>query len=138
MNDRWKEALGLQAHPQGSPVAAGHAFEDGLGGSLQEQAQEHTGDSVASRHFFTNRDADTLEAILESTDEPGHGTTVSNRLLGKLLGISPGAAAARVKRLVEMGLIQVAYDASIETGRVNRRTIWVYKVPTRPWTHDDD
>lgn len=102
-----------------------------------------------SRISYTPRDHDTLYVILAhpmlGTDLNEGITTpdgepvpryceVSNSKLAFALGMSAGAAAARVARLVKMGVLKPWYDVSVETGRVNRRILEVLEVPPTPWS----
>ena len=64
---------------------------------------------------------------------------ISNTQLGKKLnGISAGAAAARVARLIEMQLVKAWYTTAVSSGRVTRRILEIQVVPPSPWSPDGD
>lgn len=81
---------------------------------------------------FTHRDWEVLNFLLSVN--PGQMTDLelSNSTIGKALGMTNGQASARVKRLVQLGLIQVFYQHWSETGKSNRRIIHVLRVPDEP------
>ena len=104
-----------------------------------------------TKHSYTTRDAQTLSVICghpsPENDEfldwtigdPQHLVPklceISNSKLGKALGgISAGAAAARVSRLIELQVVKAWYTTSVQTGRVTRRVLEVRQVPPSPWT----
>jgi hypothetical protein len=99
-----------------------------------------------TKHTYTARDAQTLAVICASptmeNDEFGdHGAPrfceISNSKLGNALGgISPGAAAARVSRLVELQVVKAWYTTAVNTGRVTRRVLEVLQMPPDPWNPD--
>jgi hypothetical protein len=98
-----------------------------------------------SKISYTPRDHDTLMFIIaspvldpEEAEELLEGgpryCEVSNSKLAFMLGMSAGAAAARVSRLVKMGVIKPWYDVAVETGKVNRRVLEILQVPPTPWS----
>lgn len=102
-----------------------------------------------TKHSYTTRDAQTLSVICAnpSVENEEFITTddgfmpkyceISNSKLGKALGgISAGAAAARVSRLIELQVVTAWYTTSVQTGRVTKRVLEVKKVPPNPWTPD--
>lgn len=102
-----------------------------------------------TKHSYTTRDAQTLSVICshpthenEEHVKTGDGFVpkfceISNSKLGKALGgISAGAAAARVSRLIELKVVKAWYTTSVNTGRVTRRVLEVQTVPPNPWNPD--
>lgn len=103
---------------------------------LADQAvRQVTKESDNSRITYTARDHDTLGFILEHpvVDHEGY-FEVSNSKLAFLLGMSAGAAAARVSRLVKMGVLKPWYEVAVETGKVNRRILQILEIPPAPWS----
>lgn len=82
--------------------------------------------------LYTPNDYKAL-AVLEERATPGEWFEYSNSALAKKLGLQIGAAAARIYRLEEMGLIQVHYQFDERTGRLIKRSLRVIKVPPAPW-----
>ena len=93
-----------------------------------------------TRLVYTERDYETLQIILnhpkgdEMIDGHPRYCEISNGQLGKKLGISGGAAAARVQRLAKLAVIRPLYETAIKTGRTTRRTIEVLCQPPLPYT----
>src|SRR5262245_47769368 len=100
-----------------------------------------------TKHSYTTRDAQTLSVICDHASIENDETVgteegfvpkfceISNSKLGKALGgISAGAAAARVSRLIELQVVTAWYTTSVKTGRVTRRVLEVRQVPPNPWT----
>lgn len=78
---------------------------------------------------FTIRDWEML-TLLEHMDDP----EPSNGRIGKVLGMTNGAVSARIKRLSEMGLLQVQHFNATDTGVNNRRVLRIRAVPPKPWS----
>ena len=107
-----------------------------------------------TKHTYTARDAQTLVVIcgaptpendefLDTTiGDPAflvpRYCEISNTKLGAALGgISAGAAAARVSRLVDLQIVRAWYTSAVNTGRVTKRVLEVILVPPEPWTPHD-
>lgn len=136
----WLEALGIaspEPTPQEEPLAA--------------QVHEVTKSADNSKMHYTPRDHDTLLLVLQhpvaNTEIVGEAKgveviewprycEVSNSALARLLGMTAGAAAARVARLVKMGVVKPWYEVAVETGKVNRRVLEMLQVPPTPWSPD--
>jgi len=87
---------------------------------------------------FTQRDNEALQIILlhpvqEGSDDKVY-CEITNSKLASEMGMTAGSAAARVARLVKMGVLKAWYSISVETGKVNRRVLEVLRVPPAPWT----
>lgn len=95
---------------------------------------------------YTKRDAQTLDAIVAhptvdnqdvvdglESPVPRYCET-SNAEVGRALGITGGAAAARVARLAKMGVIRPQYETAVATGKITRRIIEILVVPPEPWS----
>lgn len=89
---------------------------------------------------YTKRDHQTVYVILSSPvplsgNDPELGIPrfyeISNSRIGKALGLTTGAAAARVARLAHMKVIKPHYEMAAETGRVNRRVIELVQLPVQ-------
>lgn len=84
---------------------------------------------------FTSRDHQVVQAIL-SHAKWAHQLTdieVSNSVLGKALGMTNGAVSARIKRLAQLGILNVVHLNATDTGENNRRIIHVVKAPPAPF-----
>lgn len=116
---------------------------------LVEQARQVTKGPEANKMHYTPRDHDCLGLIIEHPVDGSEYTflgesitstprycEVSNSKLAKLLGMTAGAAAARVSRLVKMGVVKPWYEVAVETGKVNRRVLEILQVPPTPWSPD--
>jgi len=65
---------------------------------------------------FTNLDADTWDALVQSAKKGGHPVTgqvwsvqMSNQSLGRCLSTNRRLASARAKRLIEFGMVTAIY-----------------------------
>jgi DNA-binding MarR family transcriptional regulator len=110
--------------------------------ALEEQVHQVTREASQTKMHFTPRDFDTLGIILEHPSAKAPAAKeiqyceISNARLAKLLGMTAGAAAARVARLVKMGVVKPWYEVAVETGKVNRRILQIMQIPPAPWSPD--
>jgi DNA-binding Lrp family transcriptional regulator len=83
---------------------------------------------------YTVKDHKTLRAIIGDGDpQLGQEYDLSNKELAERLGLSVGAAASRLFRLDQMGVVGLSYVTSPRTGKFLRRIITVRQVPPAPW-----
>jgi hypothetical protein len=136
---------------QGGGIGMGVSWLETLGvspPSLETQTTVKT-PPPTTKHSYTVRDAQTLSVIcanpcLENVETVGTEDgfvpkycEISNSQLGKALGgISAGAAAARVARLIELRVVKAWYETAVNTGRVTRRMLEIVQVPPNPWSPD--
>lgn len=124
-NAGWLTALGMSNHPKG------------LGDQVKQVTKEPP--PKPSKIAYTPRDHECFQIILAHPvvghpELDDHYCEVSNSVLGKIMGMTAGAAAARVSRLIKMGVVKPWYDMAVETGKVNRRVLEVVQYPPTPWS----
>ena len=85
--------------------------------------------------IYTRKDHVTLKLIEEMAGFPNtpFRCHISNRQLSERLGISVSGAAARFRRLEELGVIEIHYDMTVDAGRNVMRSIVVTTIPDSPW-----